>query len=119
MPILISLVVFALVVSALVDIIMRSDHQVRHLPKVAWVLLVVFLPLIGSVLWFALGREWSERPASAPEPRADHTPPSRTASTLSTEQQLAELEREITAYEEMERIRHLEAELERRRKQED
>lgn len=116
MHIVISLAVFALLIGALIDIITRGDHQVKHLPKIAWVLLVVLLPLLGSVLWFTLGREYSERPLQV-QTRHSGAPAAAPTPSLSTEQQLAQLEREIAAYEELERIRHLEAEIERRRRE--
>nr|WP_316299928.1 CoA-binding protein [Clavibacter michiganensis] len=42
-------------VCALVDLITRPDDQVKHLPKLVWILLIVFLPLIGSIVWFCVG----------------------------------------------------------------
>ncbi|MDQ0895035.1 PLD nuclease N-terminal domain-containing protein [Agromyces ramosus] len=100
---------------ALIDIIMRDEGQVRHLPKFGWILLVVFLPLIGTVLWFVLGREYGA--ASSGEgigslmarrspPASQYRPPAPEVS--STEQQLAELDREIEYYQrraELERLK--------------
>jgi cytochrome c-type biogenesis protein CcmH/NrfG len=37
--------------------------QVRRLPKTAWLVLVVVLPLLGGVLWLLVGRP--EQPAGA------------------------------------------------------
>lgn len=53
---------------ALVDIIRTDDVAIHGLPKVAWVLLVVILPLIGALLWLAFGR-----PAAADGPRRHHS----------------------------------------------
>ena len=104
MPFLFSILVIALMIGALIDIITRDDSQVRFLPKMVWLIVVILLPLIGSILWFALGREYSEaglripriqrerrpRPASPqPQPAA---PP---VDTRTTEQQIADLDREI------------------------
>ena len=58
MAFLFSLLVIALMVGALIDIITRVDSQVRFLPKMAWIIIVILLPLIGSLLWFAIGREY-------------------------------------------------------------
>lgn len=126
MYVLVSGLMFALVVIALVDIITRQDGQVQHLPKLVWVLLVVFLPLIGSILWFAVGRDWSaatenitfgdprrrERLGWAGSPSRSAVAPTR---PLSTEEQLAALDREIEFHEQQARLRALEAEVERRR----
>lgn len=109
----IPLVTFALFLVALIDIILRTGDQIRHLPKVAWVFIVILLPLIGSILWFAVGREYygmRSRPA-----RPEHRPARPTVSSAprpsSTEEQLAALEREIAD----DRIRRLEAELRQRK----
>ncbi|WP_353115195.1 PLD nuclease N-terminal domain-containing protein [Microbacterium sp.] len=102
MPFL-SLIVIALMIVALIDIITRDDSQVRHMPKFVWLLLVILLPFIGAVLWFAIGREYPEggirvsrdrasRPARTDAPPA---PPAAPADTRSTEEQIADLDREI------------------------
>ncbi|MEX1078185.1 MAG: PLD nuclease N-terminal domain-containing protein [Homoserinimonas sp.] len=44
-------------VYTLVDCIRTDDSRVRGLPKIAWVFVVIALPLIGSVLWFFIGKE--------------------------------------------------------------
>jgi hypothetical protein len=100
-------------VFALIDIIMRDEWQVRHLPKFGWILLVIFLPLIGTVLWFVIGREYGATSASegigsliAQHRQAGYRQPAPEVS--STEQQLAELDREIEYYErraELERLK--------------
>ncbi len=118
-----SLILFAFFVVALVDIILRRDDQVKLLPKIVWIFVVILLPLLGSILWFAIGREYS--PAARPRqvirmPRAEagaSAAPRPAASTahLSTEEQLAALEREIEYYDREQRIRRLEEELKRRR----
>lgn len=115
MPIL-ALLVFVFMAVALVDAITRTGDQVKHLPKLVWILLIVIMPLLGSVLWFTIGREWNSgreamsfgdpRRWSKAEPAP--TPASRPRETRTTEQQLADLERE-------ERVAALEAELRRRR----
>ncbi len=109
------LLVLAATVIAVVDIIVRDDAQIKHMPKALWLLLVILLPLVGVILWFAIGREYAEsgpRLPRAPRRSRPPTPPpmppqARPHDTRSTEQQLADLEREI----EEERLR---AELRRR-----
>lgn len=105
MPFIFSLLTIALMIFALIDIIMRRDDQVKFLPKMVWIIIVILLPLIGSVLWFALGREYSGEgvrlprmqraappaPASVPA----WAPPATPVDTRTTEQQLADLDREI------------------------
>lgn len=121
MPFLFSLLVIALMVAAMVDIIRKDDAQVRYLPKMAWVIIVILLPLIGSLLWFAIGREYSEtglriprfpRTRTAARPAAPRSEP-RTAPPVdarSTEQQIADLDREIEEW-------RLRQEIEKRRRE--
>jgi len=119
---LVPLLALTLFVFALVDIILRPSDQVRHLPKLAWVFIVILLPLIGSILWFALGREYAER---APSPqrtvvvREEQQAPQQQSShrtrALSTEEQLAAVEEEIAYHQRQERIRQLEQEVRARR----
>lgn len=116
MYLLVSVVVLALVLGSLADIITRQDGQIQHLPKTAWIMLVLFLPLVGSVLWFAVGRDWS---TGRIEPMPFGDPRRREASTafpeqLRTEAELAALDAEIRASERAARIRRLEAEVEAR-----
>ncbi|MFK4788921.1 PLDc N-terminal domain-containing protein [Microbacterium sp. ZW T5_56] len=108
-----TLLTVALFVTSLVDIILRDSSKVKHLPKVFWILIVILLPLIGSLLWWILGREYdgtrlpaarTRRPAAGP----GYLPP-RTADTRTTEQQMADLDREIEEW-------RLREELERRRR---
>jgi hypothetical protein len=123
MSIVISVVLLALVIGALVDIIVRRDDQVKHLPKIVWVLLVVFFPLIGCILWFTIGREYSHTvdlgTFGDPRRREKSARPAAAAPTMrakTTEEELADLEREIEFHEQQARIRRLEAELEQQRR---
>ena len=104
MPFLFTLLTIALMVFALVDIIRRDDAQVRYLPKFVWLILVILLPLIGSILWFAIGREYPQqgirlgRPGRRETPSATQArpaPPAPPQDRRTTEEQLADLDREI------------------------
>ena len=54
---LVVLAVVGLHVYAFVDCVRTSPAHVRGLPFAAWVLLVLFLPVVGPMLWL-----WSGRP---------------------------------------------------------
>jgi len=62
--------IFVLWVFCFIQAVTSREDEVRNLPKVAWVLLVLFFPLIGSVAWLVAGRPVTprarphERPAS-------------------------------------------------------
>lgn len=51
-----SVLVFALWVYCLVDVIGTRDDRVRNLPKVAWIIIVLLFPFVGSVVWLLAGR---------------------------------------------------------------
>lgn len=55
--------VAALDVFAIVDVILIDARRVRALPKFVWVLLILLLPVIGAILWLAIGRERRDRSA--------------------------------------------------------
>lgn len=114
MQLILSFAILALTIFALVTIIMSEDWQIRYLPKIAWILLVIFLPLIGSALWFILGRERAERsePVSFGDPRRYESRSRAVESTLSDEELI---EREIEFHEREARIRRLEADVKAKR----
>jgi hypothetical protein len=51
-----SLAVFALWVYCIVDVISTDEALVRNLPKLIWLLIVIFVPTVGSIVWLLLGR---------------------------------------------------------------
>ncbi|BDZ47960.1 hypothetical protein GCM10025867_02010 [Frondihabitans sucicola] len=117
MYLVISAFYFLLVIAALIDIITRDDSRVQHLPKLVWVLLVVLLPLIGSILWFAVGREYAapREHVSFGDPRR-HSPQVTVVDPglqriRTTEQELADLDREIEFYEKQAKLKRLQAEV--------
>lgn len=101
MPFL-SILVVALMIGALIDIITRDNSEVKYLPKMVWIIIVILLPLIGSILWFALGREYAGGGISLPRParRGPRQAPTQVyqaapTDVRTTEQQIADLDREI------------------------
>jgi len=114
---LLTIVPLALLVFALVDAIMTDDSQVKHLPKLWWIVLIVILPLAGSIAWLIAGKDRglarSENIAFG-DPRR-HEP---VAERLTTEaEELAQIEREIERSEREARIRRLEAEIAARKRE--
>ncbi|MDR2321341.1 MAG: PLD nuclease N-terminal domain-containing protein [Microbacterium sp.] len=116
MGLVFTILLLVLMIGALIDIITRRDDQVKHLPKVFWIILVIIVPLAGSLIWFLVGREYDSEGIRLPRPRerrsgpAAPTAPSRPGDTRSTEQQIADLDREIEEW-------RLRAEIEKRKKQ--
>jgi hypothetical protein len=116
--IVISVLYLLLIVGALVTVITADEGSVKHLPKLVWVLLIVFLPLIGSIIWFAVGKDWSARraePISFGDPRRQDAVRASAATALSPEDEEAAIEAEIRFHEKQAEIRRLEAEVARKR----
>ena len=86
------LALIALWIYCILDVIATDDVLVRNLPKLVWLLIVVFIPDIGSIAWLALGRPvfagWrpgdstgrQTRRVVGPEDRPDFGPGSDTRS---------------------------------------
>lgn len=55
-PGLVGLLIFGLWIYCVLDVIASESMLIRNLPKTLWLLIVVFLPTVGSVAWLALGR---------------------------------------------------------------
>lgn len=53
LPIVVAL---ALAIYALVDCVSTPDEQVRNLPKLAWIALIVLIQIVGPVAWLIAGR---------------------------------------------------------------
>jgi hypothetical protein len=98
MGLVFSILVLVLMVGALIDIITARATR-WHLPKVFWIILVIIVPLAGSPSGSSSDASTTGRdPAAAPAERrpARLRPPAvAAADTRSTEQQIADLDREI------------------------
>lgn len=62
--VLMFLVPIALAIYALVDCIGTKDEEIKHLPKLVWILLIVLAWVIGPLAWIFMGRERSVRRAA-------------------------------------------------------
>ena len=52
----VGLFLLALWLYCIVDVITTDESQVRHLPKLLWLVIVLFIPDIGSIIWLVAGR---------------------------------------------------------------
>jgi hypothetical protein len=73
----IAVAVLAIYVYGLVDVIRTDATLTRGFSKPTWIIIVVFLPLIGAALWFLIGRPRYEAPVrqNYPHPRAPDDDP--------------------------------------------
>jgi hypothetical protein len=70
LELLLALATLALWIFSLVGVIGSDDGRIRHLPKVWWLLIVLFFPLAGSIAWLVAGRPESGGPRSSRHERA-------------------------------------------------
>ncbi len=61
-------------VFCVLSVITTPEGEVRHLPKLLWLLLVVVLPVVGGIAWLVAGRPQQAR--SLPH-EGDHGAPGR------------------------------------------
>ncbi len=119
MPYLLALIPLALSIATLADIIMRGEHQVKQLSKTFWIIIVILVPLVGSILWWAIGREYETRPREAmgfgdPRRTSRYEQQAAERALSQTELEIIRLAAEIAQAEADTRIRRLEEELRRR-----
>lgn len=55
--VLLLVVGFALSLYALIDCIRTEDDQVKGLPKLVWILLIVLVTYLGPIAWILAGRD--------------------------------------------------------------
>jgi hypothetical protein len=51
-----------LVIFCFVDAVSARDDEVRNLPRWLWIVLIIFLPIVGPVSWLIAGRPMAVRP---------------------------------------------------------
>jgi hypothetical protein len=83
---LIGLAILALWIYCIFDVIATDEALARNLPKIVWLLIVIFVPTIGSIAWLLLGRPEKAGfgPGDSgyrPEPRGRDVHPSAPRST--------------------------------------
>jgi Phospholipase_D-nuclease N-terminal len=59
----------ALAAVALISCLSAEEDEIRALPRLGWVLVILLLPVVGSIIWFYAGRPVAAE--QAVEPAAD------------------------------------------------
>ncbi|MBB5872530.1 hypothetical protein F4553_005964 [Allocatelliglobosispora scoriae] len=103
-----------LTIAALIVCSTTEDEEFAVFPKLIWMLAIVFLPLLGPILWFAYGRQPRIRrrpgpgraPQSAPRQLAPDDDPAFLQSIADRQRESTEADREL--------MRKWEADLRRR-----
>lgn len=115
-PVIIGVVLF---IYGLIDCIRSEPADVRSIPKPAWILVCLLLPLIGVILWFFFGRpryapETQARPAQSFPGSAYSARPKRYLAPDDDPAFLRDLEVSRAQKAEADRLRKLKAELDAR-----
>lgn len=75
LELLLGVVAFVVWVYCLIDVAQTPDHEIRNLNKGAWILIVLFFSVAGSIGWFIFGKpQGGARPRSAYERTAPEFP---------------------------------------------
>ncbi|MEW2418548.1 PLD nuclease N-terminal domain-containing protein [Streptomyces sp. NPDC046866] len=51
------LLIIALTIYAFIDCLNTPEEEVKHLPKVVWVLIILLFSIVGPVVWLFAGRQ--------------------------------------------------------------
>jgi hypothetical protein len=65
---LLSIVSIIMMVWCLIEAVSTDESRIRNLPKLWWILLILFFPLAGSIAWLVAGRPvvTGPRPGATP-----------------------------------------------------
>jgi hypothetical protein len=53
-----AILLVAIYIYCIIDVLRTPRGEARTLPKWLWIVLVVLVPILGSLLWLVLGRVW-------------------------------------------------------------
>jgi hypothetical protein len=61
---IIGFIELALLIFCLVDVISIYESRIKTLNKIAWVFIIILVPVVGPILWLVIGKDRShDRPA--------------------------------------------------------
>ncbi|RJS45236.1 PLD nuclease N-terminal domain-containing protein [Nocardioides cavernaquae] len=117
------LVPLILCIFCVVDAITSRDDEIRNLPKILWIVLILVFPFVGSIAWLAAGRPRYAQPSRLATEFPEYDRPGRDAISdpvadaefLRKVRERAEEQRLKAAHQKAEQAR-LEAERERAKK---
>jgi hypothetical protein len=56
MHVIVPLLIFGFLLYCVLDVVLTSEDEIRNLPKLVWLVLVLLIPIIGGVAWLVAGR---------------------------------------------------------------
>lgn len=58
------ILILALTIYAFIDCLNTPEEEVKHLPKVVWVLIILLFTIVGPVVWLVAGKQRHAVPGS-------------------------------------------------------
>ena len=52
-----AIITLALMIFSIIDCSRTAENNIRSLPKWAWLVIIIFVPAIGSIAWIIAGRQ--------------------------------------------------------------
>jgi Phospholipase_D-nuclease N-terminal len=91
------LVILAVWVYTIIDIVLANPRRVRGLPKALWIAVAVLLPVIATILWFAIGKDRTRPPKTGRQVAPDDDPDflRKLGSEKEQEERIRRLEQEL------------------------
>ncbi len=72
-----TLLVLGFAIYCVIDVARSPGDEVRGLPRLLWLVLVVLIPVLGGLAWLIAGRPRDPRPPGSSPPRPRSVPPTR------------------------------------------
>ena len=88
---LLGVVAIGVWIFCIIDVITTPDSDVRNLPKLAWLFIVILLVDVGSIAWLVAGRDWNRKVVASGPARPTAPPPRRASNPDDDEDFLASL----------------------------
>ena len=54
-------VILAAYIFGIIDVVLTEERRVRALNKPLWIVIIIVLPIVGTLLWFLLGKDRKDR----------------------------------------------------------
>lgn len=68
------LLILALTIYAFIDCLNTPESEVKHLPKVVWVIIILLFSIVGPVVWLFAGKGWPRAVAAGRAGRSGWRP---------------------------------------------
>ena len=67
-------VIIAAYIFGIIDVVLTDERRVRALNKPLWIVIIIVLPIVGTLLWLLLGKERKDRGGAQRQMAPDDDP---------------------------------------------